>query len=515
MKKLYKLTLSSFLGPFVLTFFIVVFVLLMQFLWKYIDDLVGKGLKFPVISELLLYTSASLVPMALPLAVLLASLMAFGNLGENNELLALKAAGTSLQRIMNPLIMLIILITIGAFLFNNYVLPYTNLKFRSLLYDIQRQNPELQIKTGIFDNTLEGYSIRIGEKDPKTSLLKNIMIYDHTDHVGNIIVTIADSGYMRMTEDKRYLLLILYNGETYTEMQKQRKRVRDKSYPSRRDIFEKQEMIIELVDFGLKRTDENLFKSSYQMMNLRQLGSVEDSLKIDILFSHKSLQATLDKSSYYKNKNYLKKVPLTKPAVTVVHHDSLDAFSLAADSIAADSIAADTIPEKKEIRIINLNIDTVYSNMTKNEKERVLSQALNYARSTMNFVNNNYVNTDNKVRRLRKYEIETQRKFTLSIACLIFFFIGAPLGAIIRKGGLGMPVVVSVVFFLLYYIISLTGEKFVRESVISAFAGMWISTFILVPLSAFLTYKASTDSVIMNIDTYLSFFKRVFKKKKS
>ncbi len=223
MKKLYKLTLSSFLGPFVLTFFIVVFVLLMQFLWKYIDDLVGKGLKIPVISELMLYTSASLVPMALPLAVLLASLMAFGNLGENNELLALKSAGVSLQRIMNPLIILISVIAIGAFLFNNYVLPFTNLKFRSLLYDIQRQNPELQIKTGIFDNTLEGYSIRIGEKDPRTSLLKNIMIYDHTDHVGNIIVTIADSGYMKMTEDKRYLLLTLYHGETYTEMQKQKK----------------------------------------------------------------------------------------------------------------------------------------------------------------------------------------------------------------------------------------------------------------------------------------------------
>ncbi|HYW94473.1 MAG TPA: LptF/LptG family permease [Bacteroidales bacterium] len=502
MKKLYKLTLSSFLGPFVLTFFIVVFVLLMQFLWKYIDDLVGKGLQVSVISELLLYTSASLVPMALPLAVLLASLMAFGNLGENNELLALKSAGISLRRIMNPLIVLIMVITVGAFLFNNYVLPYTNLRFRSLLYDIQRQNPELQIKTGIFDNTLEGYSIRIGEKDPHTSLLRNIMIYDHTDHVGNIIVTIADSGYMRMTEDKRYLLLILYNGETYTEMQKQRRRVRDKSYPSRRDKFEKQEMIIELVDFGLKRTDENLFKSSYQMMNLKQLAFVEDSLKDDVQISHRSLQRTLRKSSYYKNKSYLKRTNLIPPSRKI---------NAVPDSLNADT----TINSEEQGRIINLDLDSIYSHLNDNEKDRILSQSINYARSTMNFINNNYVNTDNKVRRLRKYEIETQRKFTLSLACLIFFFIGAPLGAIIRKGGLGMPVVVSVAFFLLYYIISLTGEKFVRESVISPFSGMWISTFILIPLGAFLTYKASTDSVIMNVDTYLNFFKRLFKKRKS
>ncbi len=496
MKKLYKLTLSSFLGPFVLTFFIVVFVLLMQFLWKYIDDLVGKGLKFPVISELLLYTSASLVPMALPLAVLLASLMAFGNLGENNELLALKSAGISLQRIMNPLIVLITIISIGALMFNNYVLPYTNLKFRSLLYDIQRQNPEMQIKTGIFDNTLEGYSIRIAERDPKTSLLKNIMIYDHTDHVGNIIVTIADSGYMKMTEDKRYLLLTLYNGETYTEMQKQRRRIRDKSYPSRRDKFEKQEMIIEMVDFGLKRTDENLFKSSYQMMNLKQLAYVEDSLKGDIRLTEHSLQTTLEKSSYYKNKNYLRKVGFR----TVVSDTAGNADSLKT--------------EKKE-RIINMNMDSIYDHMNNNEKQRVVAQALGYARGAMNYINNNYVNSDNMVKRLRKYEIETQRKFTLSFACLIFFFIGAPLGAIIRKGGLGMPVVISVLFFLVYYIISITGEKFVRESVISAFSGMWLSTFILIPLSAFLTYKASTDSVIMNIDTYFNFFKRIFKKRKS
>lgn len=486
MKKLYKLTLKSFLGPFFLTFFIVVFVLLMQFLWKYIDDLVGKGLETHVIAELLMYTSASLVPMALPLAVLLASIMTYGNLAEYNELLALKSAGIPLQKIMAPVTILTILITFSAFLFNNHVLPYTNLKFRSLLYDIQRQNPELQIKVGVFDNTLEGYSIRVEDRDLKTNLLKNIRIYDHTDRMGNIMVTLADSGYMRMTTDERFLVLTLYNGYSYTEMQKKRKKAREKTYPHRRDEFQMQEMIIELTNFGLERTDENLFKSSYQMMNLQQLRFIEDSLENEIRKGQRSLEKTLERSSYYKNKAYLKKN---------IPDQSQDTLQK-------------TIKDE-ERQIVAFQLDSALMAMTKEEKERALNQALNLTRTTMNFINNTYVNIDNKVRRLRKYEIEKHRKFTLSLACLFFFFIGAPLGAIIRKGGLGMPVVVSVAFFLLYYIISLTTEKFVRESVLSAFAGMWTSSFLIIPLGIFLTYKASTDSVIMNIETYFSFFKRI------
>jgi lipopolysaccharide export system permease protein len=463
----------------------------MQFLWKYIDDLVGKGLEIHVISELLLYTSASLVPMALPLAVLLASIMTYGNLAEYNELLALKSAGIPLQKIMAPVMVLAVFITFSAFLFNNNVLPYTNLKFRSLLYDIQRQNPELQIKVGIFDNTIEGYSIRVEDRDLKTNLLKNIRIYDHTERLGNIIVTIADSGYMRMTTDERFLVLTLYNGYTYTEMQKQKKKSRDKSFPHRRDKFEMQEMIIELVNFGLERTDENLFKNSYQMMNIDQLKYFEDSLKDEIRTGQISLNKTLERSSYYKNKDYLKK-----------RKDEEDSTSI----------------ENKQAIIKVINPDSALAEMTSDLQERTLDQAINLARTTMNFVNNTYVNVDNKLRRLRKYQIEKHRKFTLSLACLFFFFIGAPLGAIIRKGGLGMPVVVSVVFFLLYYIISLTTEKFVRESVLSPFVGMWISSFIIVALGIFLTYKASTDSVIMNIETYFGFFKKIgafLKKKRS
>jgi len=480
----------------------------MQFLWKYIDDLVGKGLEMHVIAELLMYTSASLVSMALPLAVLLASIMTFGNLAEYNELLALKSAGIPLQKIMAPVMVLTLFITISAFLFSNYVLPYSNLKMRSLLYDIQRQNPELQIKVGIFDNTIDGYSIRIEERDSKTNLLKNIRIYDHTDHQGNTTVTLADSGYMRMTADEQYLLFTLYNGITYSEMRNKRKRRVDRTYPHRRDKFEEQDMIIELLDFGLKRTDESLFKSSYQMMNLSQLAQIEDSLVGEISVAQKSLIRTLDASSYTKEKSYL----VDKRPKDL--RDGIKSYELERPGKDSSFHEADSIVKEKIVQQINL--DSSLNSLPDNKRKNIINQAINNSRTAVNYISNANVNIDTKVRRLRKYQIEEQRKFSLSMACLIFFFIGAPLGAIIRKGGLGMPVVVSVLFFLLYYIISLTSEKFVRESVLSPYIGMWISSFILIPLGIFLTYKASTDSVIMNVETYFQFFKNLrhlFKKR--
>ncbi len=480
-KKLYKLVLGTFIGPFILTFFIVIFVLLMQFLWKYIDELVGKGLETEIIAELLLYTSASLVPMALPLAVLLSSIMTFGNLAEHNELLAFKTAGVPLQTIMRPIIIFSCVITVFAFLFSNNVLPYANLQMRSLLYDIQRQNPELQIKTGVFDNTLEGYSIRIEHRDPRTNLLKDIRIYDHTGQQGNTTVTLADSGYMQMTADERNLIITLYNGYTYIEMQKDRRVRRDKSYPARRDRFEEQQMIIELKDFGLQRTDQNLFKSSFHMMNLSQLMYVEDSLINQILLHHSNLYNVLQRTSYNTERIHMKRP-----------HDK--------DTIKTDG------------QFLKLSLDSLFFNLPRDNQIQFVNDAISLARNTINNINTNFVSVDSQIRRLRRYQIEMHRKFTLSVACFFFFFIGAPLGAIIRKGGLGMPVVVSVVFFILYYIVSLMGEKFVRESVFSPFSGMWFSTFILIPISFFLTYKAATDSVIMHVDTYFKFFKKLLGK---
>lgn len=479
MKKLHLFVLKSFTGPFLLTFFLVTFLLLMQFLWKYIDDLVGKGLELPVISELLLYTSASLVPMSLPLAILLASLMTFGNLGENYELIALKSSGISLQRIMRPLIVLSIIFSIGGFLFANHVLPYTNLKMRSLIYDLQRQRPELQIKEGVFYNGIEGYSIKIGEKNPKTNLLYNIKIYDHTEKRGNVSITVADSGYMMMTEDEGRLILTLYNGYTYTDIREEQRHRAPKSYPFRRDKFDTHIITMELTGFGLTRSDGTMYRSNYQMMNIKQLKHYEDSLKKAVNKIKKDLHSSIQ----YKIINYEPAKPQIKK------------------------------PPKKDIKKTpsppKFMVDTFINELQLAEKRRLYSRALGYARNQKGQISTAFGKSDFKERRMRKYQIEWHRKFTLSFACFIFFFVGAPLGAIIRKGGLGMPVVISVLFFVLYYVLSLTGEKFVREGVLADYQGMWISSFILLIMGSFLTYKATTDSVILNIDTYFVFFKKI------
>lgn len=472
----------------VLTFFLVIFVLLMQFLWKYIDDLVGKGLETSVLGEFLLYSSASMVPMALPLAILLASLMTFGNLAENLELLAFKSSGVSLTRIMAPLTYVVVALTILAFIFSNYVMPVSNLKLRALLHDIQRQRPELQIQPGVFDNTMEGYSIRIGDQDTRTKLLKDIWIYDHTDKAGNVSVTVADSGYMKMSNDEKHLVLTLFNGHSYVELQKTKKRNEPKSYPHRRDKFSRQEMLIELTGFGLNRSDYNLWKNSFSMMNLKQLTHMEDSLDQDVDYLLNSVNTSVLNSTIDKQKTSLRKKGPAK-----------------SEQELRDSIEV----EEPDSTYYKINLDSTYNSLNQMERRRAISQAINLARSSKSFVSTNSNTVGYKIKRLRRYQIEKHRKYTLSLSCLIFFFIGAPLGAIIRKGGLGMPVIVSVLFFLVWYMITITGEKFVREDMITPFTGMWISTFILVPLGVFLSYKASRDSVIMNIDSYFIFLKKV------
>jgi lipopolysaccharide export system permease protein len=461
----------------------------MQFLWKYIDDLIGKGLEMSVISEFLLYTSSSLVPMALPLAVLLASLMTFGNLAENLELLAFKSSGISLVRIMAPVMVISAFISIGAFLFANHVMPVTNLKMRSLLYDIQQQRPELTIRPGVFDNTLEGYSIRIGSRDPKTSLLRDILIFDHTKKQGNIRVTVADSGYMKMSADEKHLLLTLYHGRSYEELQKQKKEKKHiKSYPHQREHFEHQDLIIEMTGFGLNRSDENLFRNAYSMLNIGQLHHFEDSLIADLDTILNQFHNTMEMTLVKKPKNLL--IKRTR--------------------ILADSVKASMAPEDRDV--LPLDVDTLYAQMNKLEQRRAITQAISFARSNKSITKSNTGTNEWKISKLRRYQIEIQRKYTLSLLCLIFFFIGAPLGAIIRKGGLGMPVIVSVLMFLIYYVISMTGEKFVREDILHPFVGMWISTAILIPISVLLTYKAANDSVIMNIETYFLWVKNFWQR---
>jgi lipopolysaccharide export system permease protein len=484
-KKLNKLVIKSFLGPFALIFFLVLFLLLMQFLWRYIDDLVGKGLGLGIIGELLLYTSASLVPLALPLSILMSSLMTFGNMGEYNELTALKSSGISLQRIMQPLIIVVLFISIGAFFFSNNVLPYTNLKMRSLLYDVRQQRPDIQINPGEFYSGIENYSIRVGKRNPETNVLYDIKIYDHTTRKGNNCVTMADSGYMKMTADKSNLIITLWSGMSYTELGDDRRK-RAKTYPHRLDKFKEQRLILKLTGFGLQRTDENLFRSNYQMMNLAQLNKAKDSLRKELEFRDEQFYKTLMVQNYFRVRHSPRRRELER----------------------REEAARDSSINQQNILPEKINIDTLFSTLSLRERGRIISEALSYARSSKSYIENTAENLKYKNRHLRKHEIEWHRKFTLSFACLVFLFIGAPLGAIIRKGGIGMPTVISTFMFIVYYVISLMGEKIVRESVLTAAEGMWMSSFVLLVIGGFLTYKATTDSAILNVDTYILFFRR-------
>lgn len=468
----------------ILTFFIVLFIMVMQFLWKYIDDLVGKGLDLGTIGELLFYFALSFIPMALPLAILLAALMTFGNMGENMELTAIKSAGVSLQKFLRPLVVFVFIIGTSAFYFSNNILPVTNLKSRSLLYDIQKQRPEFNITVGQFYNGIEGYSIKIADKDFETNLLKKILIYDHSQKQGNISVTYADSGYMKMTSDERNLVLTLYSGYSYEEFsdkKNRRKRSSEYRYPHRKDRFEREEIILELTGFGLNRTDEDLFKSNYSMLNLKQLNSAKDTVAMEMEDKKHAMSKAMQSSQLMTAKTKLRNY----------HRDTIRSDK----TIQADSVKFDP-------RI-------VLADLPPTKQEQYVDRALSKARSAKNFLSGSKNSLNSKQYRVRRYMIEWHRKFTLSFACIIFFFIGAPLGAIIRKGGLGMPVVVSVLFFLFYHIISISTEKFVRNDVLSPFAGMWMASFILLPIGIFLTYKATNDSAIFNIDRYMQLPKKL------
>ncbi len=474
--------IKSFIGPLILTFLLAMFVLLLNFLWKYIDDLVGKGLSMKIIAELLFYTSAGLVSMALPLAILFASIMTFGNLGENNELLACKAAGISLQRFMLPLIVMTIILTYGAFLFSNHILPYSNLKMKTLLHSIKHQKPEIQIPPGIFYNGIEGYTIKIDEKDNKTNLLQKIRIYDHTSDIGNVSITYADSGYIKMTEDERYLTLVLYNGYSYNEEENFRKRSKKPhSYPHRRDIFKKQTLRIQ-INQEFIRTDENLLRRSYQMLNVGQLHEEIDTSQANVIRLKQKLNKGLNQKHLFKNdkkiknpENYYK--PQSRPPV--------------------------------------FRGDSIFEQLSLVEKKSVLRQSLNYSRASKQQVENIESRIQIKTEHLRRYQVALHQKYTFPFACFIFFFIGAPLGAIIRKGGLGLPAVISILFFILYYVISLTGEKIAREDIVPPYFGMWLSSAVLLPLGIFLTYKATTDSVLLNSEIYFEYITKIFRKRLS
>jgi len=444
----------------------------MQFLWRYVDELVGKGLEWNIILQLMFYASFTFVPMALPISILLASLMTFGNLGERYELVALKAAGISLRKVMMPLGFFSLLISVGAFYYSNIIFPYANLKFRSTLYDVRQKKLSLNIREGIFYSGLQGFTIRIGKKEPDGTTIRKVMIYDHSQFQGNTKLVLADSGRMQQTADGNYLLLTLFNGTNYEETTN---RVGDnQKNPFQRTAFTSEVIKFDLAQFKMTRSDDDFFKNAYYMLNVKQLGYSSDSLGNEVESRVREMRNSM--LSYYSG--------LTKASLT-------------------DSLIKKLPPAKTEIGFDKRTLD---------QKKQIVSYALGMARNVKGSFEYNRQMLKEKVELKARYDIEWHRKFTLSFACFALFLIGAPLGAIIRKGGLGMPLVISVLLFVAYHVISFIGEKSVRSAVTDPWKGMWMSTMIFLPIGMFLAYKAANDSNIMDAESYMRFFRSVFMK---
>ncbi|MBK8881851.1 MAG: LptF/LptG family permease [Bacteroidales bacterium] len=479
MKKVDAFVLKSFIGPLIFTFFIVLIILILQFLWMYVDELAGKGLDFKVVSELLYHFAMTFVPTALPLAILLASLMTFGNMGEFFELSALKSSGIPLQRIMRPLIILIGFIAVISFFFSNNVLPYSTSKARTLLYDIRRKKPDINIQAGTFYNGVPDFSIKITTKDPVTNRLNNLIIYDHRDKRGNTSVILADSGYMKTTPDGTGLIMVLYNGYSFNEIEEKNVSPSAKKYPTRKDYFKEQTIVISLTGFDLERSEDGLFKSNSAMLNISQLTFYIDSLNMRHNERISNQFNEFNSTKIYTQKGMFKRHP-------------------------AKTDAPDTIK-----KVVPFETRIIFDSLPESDKSIVLSRAISSLKDGTSYLSERSETTHWEVKVIKRYEVEWNRKLTMSFACLVFFFIGAPLGAIIRKGGLGTPSVISIFFFVIYYVISISGQKLVEEDVVGTFAGMWAASYILLPIGIFLTYKATTDSVIMNIETYLVFLKKI------
>jgi lipopolysaccharide export system permease protein len=445
---------------------------MMQFLWRYVDDLVGKGLAISVLSEFFFYAILTLVPTALPLAILLASLMTFGNFGERYELLAIKAAGISLVRVMAPLIVFTVFLCSTSFYFQNVVAPKAQVKLFTLLFSMKQKSPELEIPEGVFYDEIEGYNLYVKHKNKETGALYNLMIYNFSDGFDNAHIIVADSGKLEMTADKKYLRLHLYSGEMFENLKSQSSSIQN--VPYRRESFREKHTIIEF-NSNFNMIDESFMNNQYQSKNMTELQAAVDSMN--------HLVDSVGKTFY-------------KEAITSTYR-SRDNFN-----------KEDTLKIRKA-KLTAINTDSVLNNLSLSDKQRAVANALSTSQSIGNdwkFKSFNTVDTD---KRIRRHEMEWHKKIALSISCLIFFFIGAPLGGIIRKGGLGMPVVISILIFIIYYIIDTTGAKMARNGTWVIWTAMWISTFILAPVGIFLTYKSNNDSVVLNIDTYINWIRKV------
>lgn len=472
-KKLDILLVRSFIGPFIVTFFVSLFVLMMQFFWLYMDEMIGKGVGVLLLLQLLVYISTTLVPLALPLAVLLSSIMTFGNMGENFELVAIKSSGISLLRFMQPLFIFIIFVSGLAFVFANNVIPVANLKALSLLYDVRNSKPTLNIRADQFNNDIQGYSIRVGSKDKDGKIIRDVMIYDHSDMVGNNKLVMAKEGEMIATPDKQRLIFRLKDGWQYHEGYENGAH----NFTQIRMHFDEWDKVFDLSGFKFTRSNEDGFKNANQMMNVAQLVENIDSLKKNQARSATNINTYLAPylilETQSKERDQMK-VSLAANGYVTREYDS--SFT----ELIADSL-------RKPV------LQAVINNV-RNFKSLMDVTALDYKLQTENYL---------------RYEIELHRKFTLSFACMLLFLIGAPLGAIIRKGGLGMPLVIAVAFFVAFHILNISGEKLAKAESVPAWLGMWMSSIALLPVAFVLIKAARNDSRIFTADWYKKMYRAV------
>lgn len=462
-KKLDKLIIKAFVGPFIATFFITLLVLVMQFFWLYIDDFVGKGLSTGIILEFIGYKSTDLVPLALPLAVLLSSLMTFGNLGESYELVAIKSAGISLLRFMRPLFVMSILISGIAFLFSNYIIPVANLKSRTLLADIVYAKPSFDIKEGVFYDRINGFAIKIGKKETNDSIIKDVIIYEQASSLQDNFI-LAKNGIMKVSDDKRFLEFNLKDGWRYQE----RGNMGTSNTEFIRIGFKEYKKQFDLSVFQFQRTADSVNRNNHRMLSMRQLDKAIDSLQKQNNDFHKQAHQSLAPSLPFLT--YLDTVTEKKDTIRIKSFDSLLSDSL-----------RELLQQNLTIKVENLRSSNDFLVAQNKDQQKIL----------------------------RQHQIEWHRKISLSLACVVLFLIGAPLGSIIRKGGLGSPLVLSIVFFMVFYFLSNTGEKMSKEGSVQPHVGMWISTMVLVPIGIFLTSKALKDSQLFNKEYYFRTWQKI------
>ena len=453
------------------TFFICQFVLMMQFLWRYIDELIGKGLTMDVMAQFFWYMGLMLVPQALPLAILLSSLMTFGNLGESSELTAIKAAGISLMQAFRSLIVITLIITCGSFYFQNNVGPDSNMKIAQLLISMKQKSPELEIPEGIFYDGIPNCNLYVQKKDLKTGKLYGIMIYRMTNSYEDAAIILADSGMLQSTAEKKHLVLSLWSGEWFENMQSS-ELANSAAVPYRRETFVSKKIILDF-DGGFNLTDASSLSNNAKAKSLEKIKHDIDSINHTYDSIGRSYLA--EANSRFYNMGLVKK---------------------------EDSTKAITQGEK-------LNFDTLYNKLPSDQKLRVANDALSTIQQETADLDFKAMLTSDADYMIRTHTIEAINKFVLALSCLIFFFIGAPLGAIIRKGGLGIPVIISVLVFITFFILDNTGFRMARNGMWAIWFGKGLATAVLAPVAVFVTYKATNDSAVFNMDAYKEFFRKL------